>query len=322
VLIFEDLVDEIRDVEDAFNFMNAFIAARSQLFISVFGGHADFCLHFPGTHIIYKSSEEEIGFTLNGHYEALNPDVFYQNLFTGISARLSIENVSVILAICVLPDLQGGRMDSFLNVTSSTSGLLAAVDDYLTRQNMNSKVETYSHLQCSHIPHDPSIPPATHFSGLVPLELYAPADSQRVCMLSNICLNDLGQIEFYLHPIARMLPPMYSIDKLQQGLVRLEGIGGSGWSPLVRLRSLPSSYVFNRDAEVHLFSSFVANNNFGHNLIDNVFTHYFAMQHFNVGAFHTSRIVSDHPCISVQLHCCMHIDAPHSCSVFFCCVCV
>lgn len=82
-LIFEDLVEEAKDTDDAYNFLNAFVAARSSLFVGVFGGHVDFCLHFPGTHIIYKASDEAIGFTLNGVHEALDPQVFYANLFHG-----------------------------------------------------------------------------------------------------------------------------------------------------------------------------------------------------------------------------------------------
>ncbi len=82
VLIFEDLMTELND-GDEYNFFNAFVAARSDLFVSVFGGHADFCLHFPGTHIIYKSSLEVMGFTLNGQHNTFDPEMFYKNLFDG-----------------------------------------------------------------------------------------------------------------------------------------------------------------------------------------------------------------------------------------------
>jgi len=81
-LIFEDLMKEV-EYGDEYNFLNAFIAARSELFVSVFGGHADFCLHFPGTHIIYKAPQEVMGFTLNGQFTTLDADLYYQNLFSG-----------------------------------------------------------------------------------------------------------------------------------------------------------------------------------------------------------------------------------------------
>ena len=86
-LIFEDLMTELTN-PDEYNFLNAFVAARSDLFVSVFGGHADFCLHFPGTHIIYKSSQEVMGFTLNGEYKDFDPEIFYQNLFSGNFHRM------------------------------------------------------------------------------------------------------------------------------------------------------------------------------------------------------------------------------------------
>jgi hypothetical protein len=84
VLIFEDLMIELYNDGDEYNFFNAFVAARSDLFVSVFGGHADFCLHFPGTHIIYKSSLEVMGFTLNGQHKTFDPEMFYKNLFDGV----------------------------------------------------------------------------------------------------------------------------------------------------------------------------------------------------------------------------------------------
>ncbi len=98
-LIFEDLVDEAKDTEDTYNFLNAFVAARSNLFVGVFGGHVDFCLHFPGTHIIYKASDEAIGFTLNGVHEALDPKVFYENLFFGnvLRERASLQAPRVLI---------------------------------------------------------------------------------------------------------------------------------------------------------------------------------------------------------------------------------
>ncbi len=90
------------------------------------------------------------------------------------------------------------------------------------------------------------------------------------------------------------------INELKHGLVRLEGIGGMPWAPVLKKRAMPSDFEFNDDADVHMFTSFVANNNFGHNLIDNVFTHYFAMQHFNVGGYNSSRLISQTPCVSVK----------------------
>jgi hypothetical protein len=193
--------------------------------------------------------------------------------------------------------------------------VLAAVDSYLMRQEVAPS--TYSHIRCSHLLHDVSFPPAVHFSGLVPLEYDAPPDTQRACLLSNVCLNDEGQIEYYLHPHSRRLQQMYLIDSLKGGLVRLEGIGGDAWSPLVKRHAMPSNNVFNDDADVHLYTSFIANNNFGHNLIDNVFTHYFAMQHFHVGDYNSSRLVSATSCESVRMFpsaSCLH--APSCCKEF------
>jgi hypothetical protein len=113
-------------------------------------------------------------------------------------------------------------------------------------------------------------------------------------------LDDAGEIEFYLHPRSASLPQNYMINELKHGLVRLEGIGGMPWAPVLKKRAMPSDFEFNDDADVHMFTSFVANNNFGHNLIDNVFTHYFAMQHFNVGGYNSSRLISQTPCVSVK----------------------
>ena len=147
--------------------------------------------------------------------------------------------------------------------------------------------------------------PSLYFCNI--LHSSAPPDTQRACLLSNVCLNDAGEIEFYLHPRSAILPKNYMFNELIHGLVRLEGIGGMPWSPFVKKRAMPSDFEFNEDADVHLFTSFVANNNFGHNLIDNVFTHYFSMQHFDVGGYNSSRLISEAPCVSVKhLHgiCC------------------
>jgi len=207
------------------------------------------------------------------------------------------------MAICIylhFADVHNSESSSVLNVAASHTAVLAAVDKFLARQTRTSSTDaSYSRVRCSHLPHDVSFPPAVHFTGLVPLELHAPSDSQRTCLLSNVCLNDDGQIEFYLHPYSQRLPQMYSVDNLNQGLVHIEGIGGHAWSPLVKRRARLSHYAFNDDADVHMYTSFVANNNFGHNLIDNVFTHWFAMQHFNVGGFNSSRLISETSCVSV-----------------------
>ena len=204
-------------------------------------------------------------------------------------------------------DVHGSESRNALNVVTSHNDVLLAVDKYLDRHIPTSTGDIYSHVRCSHLPHDVSFPPATHFTGLVPLELYAPPDTQRACLLSNVCLNDDGQIEFYLHPHSRRLPEMYLVDGLKQGLVRIEGIGGLAWSPIIKRRAMPPNYVLNDDADVHMYTSFIANNNFGHNLIDNVFTHYFAMQHFNVGSYNTSRLISGTSCVSVTASRCLYL---------------
>jgi hypothetical protein len=210
-----------------------------------------------------------------------------------------------------LADVDSSKAGSVLNVTASHTAVLAAVENYLERLLSSSSAApapahqipthtTYSCMQCSHLPHDVPFPPAMHFSGLVPLELSAPPDTQRACLLSNVCLNDDGQIEYYLHPYSRRLPQLYLVDSLKEGLVRMEGIEGDAWSPRIKRHALPSNYAFNDDADVHLYTTFHSNNNFGHNLIDNVFTHWFAMQHFNVGGYNSSRLISKKICMPVS----------------------
>ena len=76
--------------------------------------------------------------------------------------------------IALFADIHSNQSGSFLNVTSSYGEVVAAVDSYLERQNIRPKEDIFSHVQCSHLSHDVTFPPATHFTGLVPLELYVP----------------------------------------------------------------------------------------------------------------------------------------------------
>ena len=51
---------------------------------------------------------------------------------------------------------------------------------------------------------------------------------------------------------------------------------------------------------MHLLTESYANNNFGHVLIDDLYTVYHAMQHWGIGGYNSSRILSLSPCIPVR----------------------
>jgi hypothetical protein len=190
--------------------------------------------------------------------------------------------------------------------------------------------DIYSHSRCT-------VPflderPATHYRGTWgPQQFLDARNLKRVCVYSNVCVElvlDSSANSFDINfksfvpalppPGAEnstLLPPQYlgfepfshldmplQFDFLHHAIPNDYAWALDAGSHLTFCGARGLSLCLTRDSDVHFLTESYANNNFGHILIDDLYSVFHAMQHWGIGGYNNSRILSFRHCIPVRAH--------------------
>jgi hypothetical protein len=190
----------------------------------------------------------------------------------------------------------------------------------------SSETATYSHAQCT-------VPfldehPATHYRGTWGLQQFLEARAlQRVCVYSNVCIELVQRsqalafinMQSFVPPLSisesHSSPPpqhlgferfIHSGTEFEFEIMHGAVPGHYAWA--LDAGAKPHSFSFQTvmrvtwSADVHFLTESYANNNFGHLLIDDLYSVFHAMQHWGIGGFNTSRILSFWNCAPVRVY--------------------
>ncbi len=156
---------------------------------------------------------------------------------------------------------------------------------------------------------------------------------QNVCVFENVCLSGGGVLSMYLPPHPEGLPSestAYNEERNHIGYVRLSSFESwegrysqtysgnatqgdyAGWRPDVKRASIPKTFRFAQDAELHVFqrhSHFFQN--YGHLLLDDLLAAFAGMELFSIATLNATLVLMpDCPC-------CFPETAHELCARFF-----
>ena len=156
---------------------------------------------------------------------------------------------------------------------------------------------------------------------------------QNVCVFENVCLSGGGVLSMYLPPGPEGLPSestAYNEESNHIGYVRLSSFESwegryrqtysgnatqgdyPGWRPHVQRTSIPKTFRFAQDTELHVFqrhSYFFQN--YGHLLLDDLLAAFAGMELFSMTALHATLVLMP------ECPCCFAETAHELCARFF-----
>ena len=189
----------------------------------------------------------------------------------------------------------------------------------------SSDTGDYSHALCTAPILDEQ--PATHYRGTWGINEFLTARTlQRVCLYSNICLQlvqHAGEPGYFVEVKCFVpAPPSQEWNTSSPPhYLGFERFSHGDWDAQFEVvhGAVPKDHAWATDAgvpslffsgkalvsltpaiDVHFLTESYANNNFGHILIDDLYSVFHAMQHWGIGGYNSSRILSFQNCIAVR----------------------